>query len=404
MADKELREARNERNESSIAKSSGIGIREQQVSLAKKDFSAYPAGLTVAMEVRVRSWTELALRNDPLNARAYRILGQLSDRSLESETTRRLMRGAVERSLHESIAVYWMMQRSFVEGNFRNAVRYGDVLLRTRPQLLNSVVPIFGEVAEAGEGGGELKAFLAKTPPWRSDFLNSFPSSITDARTPLDFFLSLKDSTVPPSSAELRGYLNFLVRHKFYELAYYTWFQFLSPEEQRMAKLLFNGGFELQPSGLPFDWTLSKGSGSTIKIAARPDAKGGQALVMQFGPGRVEFPGVSQLLFLPPGRYHFQGEYKIEMISALGLQWRITCASGAKQLIGESDSLSGIDPRWREFQVSFDVPPTECPAQNLRLVSGARSASEKFMSGSAWYDNLEIMRSDKTTEEEAIMQ
>jgi hypothetical protein len=130
-----------------------------------------------------------------------------------------------------------------------------------------------------------------------------------------------------------------------------------------------------------------------VKIAARSDGGGGRALFMQFGPGRVEFPGVGQLLFLAPGIYEFQGAYKVDLISQLGLQWRITCADGQKLLNEDTDPFSGIDPRWKEFQISFIVP-SGCLAQNLRLVSGARSASEKFMSGSVWFDNLKIVRGE----------
>jgi hypothetical protein len=284
-----------------------------------------------------------------------------------------------------------MMQQSYLEQDYHNAIGYADTLLRTRPQLVYQVMPTLGRIAETRDARGELKKLLARDPPWRLAFFANLPSAITDARTPLEFLLDLKESPIPPAAAELRSYLDFLVTQKFYDLAYYTWLQFLSQEQLSKAGRLFNGGFESEPSGLPFDWILSRGSGSIVKIAARSDPSGGHALFMQFGPGRVEFPGVTQLLHLSPGSYELQGAYKVDLMSQLGLQWRITCADNQTPLNEDTEPFSGIDPRWNEFQISFIVP-SGCLVQKLRLLSGARSASEKFMSGSVWFDDLKIVR------------
>jgi len=341
---------------------------------------------------QIRSSAELALLHDPLNARAFRILGQISDLTSDEEQTEALMQAATRRSLLESVAIYWMMQKSYQAQDYRATLGYADTLLRTRPQALPLIMPLFGKIAENPDASGELKQLLAGNPPWRPQFFGSIPASITDARTPLAMLLSLKATPTPPTAEDLRAYLNFLIQHEFYDLAYYTWLQFLSPEQFAKAGHLFNGSFETVPSGVPFDWVFTKGSGVTVQIAAPNDQPGQRALFIAFGPGRVDYRDITQLILLGPGSYKFRGKYKADLVSQSGLEWRVNCADPQATLIGQSPGVRGATPQWTDFEFSFTVPEANCPAQYVRLAFDARSASERFITGSIWYDDLQIAR------------
>jgi hypothetical protein len=339
---------------------------------------------------QISSSAQAALLNDPLNARALSILGLLSLRASELGRTRTLMQAAARLSLHESVAVDWMMRASYEDGDYRSAMRYADVLIRTRHQNPELALRVLGRIAENPDGSAKLKELLAGNPPWREQFFTSLPASITDARSPLSILLSLKNTPKPPTAAELRPYLQFLIGHGFHELAYYTWLQFLPPERLSNAGYLFNGSFEFLPSGLPFDWTFSAKSGVTIQIADRFDSNE-PALFLEFGPGRVEDLKVTQLVFLPPGNYHFLGTKQVDMFTPRGLQWRVTCGTKARLPVGESTTITG-SRAWENFEFRFTVPESECPAQYVELVFDASSASERFVSGSIWYDDLRIVR------------
>jgi hypothetical protein len=342
---------------------------------------------------QIRSWAELALLEEPLNAPAFRILGQISAFASDEDGTEAFMQAAARRSLFESVAVYWMMQKSYQVGDYRSAIRYADVLLKTRPREPQAALWVLAKIAENPEASADLKQLLTSNPRWRTQFFTSFLSSISDARTPLDILLSLKDSPSPPTTEELSPYLKFLIDHEFYELAYYTWLQFLPSEQLSTVGNLNNGNFEIAPSGLPFDWTFSRESGATIGIADRTDREGGHALLMEFGAGRVEGLSVTQMVMLAPGNYEFHGKYKADIVSQRALLWRITCANKASPLIvGESPPVTGAQADWKEFEFSFGIPEKDCPAQYLGLAFDARSASEQFISGSVWYDQLQILR------------
>src|ERR1700730_14266717 len=341
---------------------------------------------------QLRKQVETALAADPLNARAYGLLGQLAEVDQAGPRTTRLMQAAARHSLNETIAVEWMMRKSFENKDYPAAAFYADALLRTHPQLMEYATPILGGMAENKHAKGEIEKLLAANPPWRPQFFQALGAAITDARTPLAIFLSLKDTAVPPTSADLRGYMSFLFQHKLYDLAYYTWLQFLPPEQLERAGFLFNGSFETKPSGLPFDWEMPQGAGVTLDIAPRPEATDKHALFLEFGQGqgRVDFPGVFQTTMLPPGDYRFKGSFNGEVVGRRGLQWSISCLGGAP--IGESQMILGSSPVWRNFEFAFTVPETGCRAQLARLALPARSPSEQLVFGSIWFDELSISR------------
>ena len=304
-----------------------------------------------------------ALASDPLSARGLRLLGELTELGGEHQNVTRIMRAAVARSIHEGLAVYWLMENSLKEGDYATALYCADALLRTRPRALQLVMPTLAKMTQNKHASAELKTLLEKNPPWRNQFLGALPRWVSDARTPLEFLLALRETPHPPVAADLREYLAVLVQNKIYELAYYTWLQFLPPEQLETVSAPFNGGFETSPSGLPFDWVMKPGAGVVIDILDRPDAEKQRALAVQFGLGRVEFGGVSQLLVLSPGTYHFKASYKTQMVGRRGLVRRITCADGSSEPLGQSPMITGSNAAWQDLNFTFVV---QIPAARRR--------------------------------------
>jgi Tfp pilus assembly protein PilF len=342
---------------------------------------------------QARRMAEQALLRDALNAQALRILGQIAELSNDGPRSWRFMQASVRRSLNESLAVVWLMYRSAERREYAPAMYYADVLLRTRPQLGSEVViPILARIAEDKEAVVAFEEMLSRDPPWRAQFFDVLPGRITDARTPLDLLMALKHSHAPPAAAELRSYLNFLIDRKFYALAYYAWLQLLPPDQISGAGFVFNGGFETVPSGLPFDWLISPGAGATVDIDAVPDDRDNHALFARFEDGRVDFGRVAQLIMLAPAKYRLEVTYKGTLLGQRGLKWRVSCVEEPTATIGESGMIKGISSAWKAVEFSFTVPGSNCPAQYLHLDLDARMASERFVSGEVWFDNVRILR------------
>jgi hypothetical protein len=374
-----------------------IGKYFEKLARAFSQFESAGRNLSISRpvapdnEAEVRSWAQTALARAPLNSRALRILGQLAEADSDDQEAAKFMGAAEEITRHENYASYWLLRESVVKHDYKSAVYYADVLLRTNAQSSSYVVPLLAQISEDTAGAPFVKAILADNPPWRRTFLTQMPQSVTDARTPLDLLLALQNSSVPPTAEDLGPYMNLLVARKFYSLAYYTWLQFLPPDRLRQAGLLYNGSFEAPPSGLPFDWKITPGAGVTVDIVARPDRSDKHALLVDFQYGRVDYHSVSELVMLAPGTYSFRGEYTGRLVGPRGMKWRIVCANGTMVPDGESPMIMGSKD-WQTVAFTFKVPDKDCPAQYVHLDLDARMASEQFISGSILFDDLQIAR------------
>ncbi len=364
---------------SEVASPSGKGRRVSEYDGALRD--------------RVAATVEIARRSiaaSPFNAGGLTVLGQLADFDQDPGLAGPLMRAAARLSIRESYAVYWLLQRSLDAGDYANVIERADSLLRTRSRSVPLVVPVLAKLVEQNQATPAVAKLLASNPPWRASFFAALPQNITDARTPLHLFLGLHGTAAPPSESELSSYLDFLMTKNLYELAYYSWLEFLPREKLMRISPMNNGGFETRPSGVPFDWTLPYGSGFMAEIRSAPETDGGHALSIAFTHGRAEFAGVSQTTLLGPGSYTISGRYKGILVGRRGLVWRVNCLG--KGTIGQSIPLSGDFPEWNEFTFTVTIPPEGCRAQQIRLDLDARSASEKLVSGSMWFDDLTFVR------------
>jgi hypothetical protein len=365
------------------------GTNDEPAPTATADVVSKTADPDVVSQIELLA--ARALAHDPLNAKALRMLGQASYASGNDARGDNMMEAASQRSLHESLALYAMVRKHYRERNYPKALSYADALLRTRVNVFPDLMPMLGRMAEDPEASTSLKHMLSKDSPWRSRFFSQLPKFITDARTPLGVFLAVNESSARLSEADLRSYLTMLINNDLHELAYYAWLQFLPPEQMAKAGFVFNGDFDTEPTPVPFDWQFAAGSGANIQRAARPDNDDDFALLLQFGPGRVEQGEVKQMVMLPRGDYRLSAVYKSDLTSDRGVKWSVTCV-GDREPLGDSIGVKGVHSSWKELEFAFTVPDNDCVAQTLKLALDARSASEKFADGSIWYDAVRITR------------
>lgn len=340
-----------------------------------------------------RKMAGLALTGEPLNTTALRVLGTIADQENDKERARAFMTAAARGSLRESLAHYWLISEGLRTSRFEDIPRHVDILMRTRPQFIAQLTPVLAAIAEKAPDDNRLAQLLATNPPWRNPFFSALPKSITDARTPLNLLHSLMATASPPTQSEINPYLRFLMQHKFYDLAYYSWLQFLTPEQLALTGYLNNGNFEGNPTGAPFDWSLFSGRGVTVNLLPRPESPQNRALYLEFGHGRIELQPIAQHVLLSPGDYVLAWQIKGQLNGRRGLVWRLSCLETGTP-VAASTMMTGPFPKWTTLEVAFSVPPQGCRAQSLQLVHDSRSASEQFVSGSVWIDEVRIRRKE----------
>jgi hypothetical protein len=342
------------------------------------------------LKADLHKWAVAMLAQEPGNARALVLLGELKRDSGDADAAAALMRASAQRSLREPVPQAWLIDDAIEKRDWPAVMRHADILMRLHPRTIPHLTPLLARLAETPETAPLVKDALRELPSWRTAFFAELLGAISDARTPLELFLATK-AAQPPTIAEIKGYLNFLIQRKYFDLAYYAWLQFQPEEQLASVGLLSNGSFETRPSGLPFDWTLPISGTASVSIARRQDRPAQRALVVNFGQGRVELGGTSQILRLRPGDYQVAGEAQGDVVGRRSVRWRVTCLDSPAK-VGQSDMFLGEMITWTAFSFAVNVPETGCTAQRLSLDLDARSPTERLVSGTIWFDELSIRR------------
>ena len=286
----------------------------------------------------------------------------------------------------------WLLNDRTYNKDYEAALDHADLLLRTNAELTDSVFSYMAPIAEDPDGRSLLVQELAKSPPWRKVFFDALPLYVKDPNAPLELMIALQERGAPPTNKELAPYLTFLINGNSVEAAYKAWLQFLPKAEHDALGLLTHPNFERDPTGLVFDWQIARGINAIAEILPLDDQTG-RALHVSFGGGRAQFPEVTQILRLAPGKYRLEGKFRGWITAKRGLRWQIRCLSGSHGILGETGMIMGQAEKWRVFSLEAEVPETEdCHGQTLRLFHDSRMASEELISGEAWFAGLHLER------------
>lgn len=305
------------------------------------------------------------LLREPLSARAYSRLGQLSAIDGDYGHGDLLMQAAARRSLRDAPSQVWIFARALGRGDQIAAAQAFDVLMRRRPDLFDAVAP--AAIAALDQGPDFRSAMaerLALEPVWRRRFLAAYVQNAAAPQHAYDVLQRLRPTQAPPSDAEMRSYIDRLLSERAYVAAYVAWVQHHSVDGAADGGVS-DGGFEEGPTLPPFGWTLRAGDGAAAQRGTAADGAG-WVLQASAAGGLARRTLAEQMMVLAPGAYQLSGRAWTRAGDPESrFVWSVRCVGGAELAsMPEGRSSPG---RWRTFAVDLKIPTTGCEAQTLAL-------------------------------------
>ncbi len=358
-------------------------------SIATANLSARLLEGGIAPEVRdqLRVAAIDALRRDPTNVVALRVLGTLAADRDEAEAAR--IFGLAERlSRRDQPTQAWFIAHHFKQDDPVSAINNFDIALRTSNNRWDALLPLLAAATADPRTVPPLSRLLSRQPAWGYAFLRQLVISGPN----LDHVGQLVEGRLDPASPDARAviqiFLNRLVTDGRFGNAWET-YQRAMPAVRAgdAAGIVRNGTFD-GPRGLPpFDWVFVQEAELGAMEEERPDAGGGKVLsVYAYGGRSGEV--ARQLVRLSPGAHRLQadvGQLPADRLDRPLL--RLACAQeNGPTLVDYRPPTSG-EPG-RRIATGFNVP-VGCGWGWLTIsMSGAGSATQV----SPWMDNIAIVR------------
>lgn len=337
-----------------------------------------------------------ALRSEPLNADSLKTIAIAYAKLGKNDEARRLMETVVRRTLHDRLSRAWLLNESLEREDISQAMQHFDFVFRLFPEMQTNILTALAAVADHPSGRKVVLARLREKPDWLSQFLVAYPRASRSKTALTEFYTSLEGGLRDLDTAVLRALVNGLLAQDNVEAAYYVWLQSLPEMDLKNLPFIYNGDFEKQTTNIPFDWYIREQAGArTEVVSVERESKQSRVLEASFFGQRVMYSAVQQWLMLVPGNYSLHGKVNIKNInSQRGLVWRLICISRERTRLGETERMRGTQPGWKNFELRFEVPRANCPAQVLLLATAARNAPESMITGSIQFDDLLIRKEE----------
>lgn len=324
-----------------------------------------------------------ALRLDPLNGSALRILALEAERHGQDARALGMMDQIGRRTRRDTLAQAWLMNREFEQRRYATGFAYADAILQRQPEWGEVIYPVLTRTFADPAARTPLFRTLAQGPEWRRAFLAELVADAEDADALEAFFVAFKTAPAPLEEEETGLVVGRLIDDGRFDEAQTAWRKLLDAPARAGGDLVYDGDFRGAPGGPPFNWGLASDASAVAERVEAPD--GAPALYVRF-PASEPTPLAEQLLVLAPGDYVLTGRVLYGKRRPERLAWGVQCAGGEAIVLSatQGDEQPG---GWRAFEAPFTVPASGCPGQWLQL--GSR-AEEDFGMVDTWFGDIAV--------------
>lgn len=322
----------------------------------------------------------------PLDAAAFRALGELSAAEGDTAAALGFFRTAVRRDPRDPLVRIHLINIHRASGDERTAVDHLDALLRVSPALGDPLLRKLLDPMASEAFSDALANHLADDPPWR-ELLPAALAASNDVASAERLLADLgARSRLRAPEVALRASL--LERLDRPRAARHVWGAALPAELKELDGLVFDGGFESGEGPEPYGWHWGSVASAVVGVDTSHPAEGRSALTLEFEGRIVDIFAISQDLVLGPGVYRLDLQADLALADAgRGFAWIVACRDSSTPVARLA--MPARTQGWQGFSVSFEVAPS-CPKQRIELVHEGRNPGERRPSGRMAFDAVRL--------------
>lgn len=340
-----------------------LSVRDQ-LRLRALDKAFIANQLRYADPAQARAVARKALEDEPLNARAIRMLAFVEEPKARSNEALSLLELAHRISRHEKVTELALMDAAVRRSDARAAVSQLDILLRRTPEGQPTVFPLLTRSLGEPLVQQEVSRHLIERSPWVRDFITFASTTGQQPGLAAEIVIGAKGKVdpddleliTPPLLTRLVEAREFVRALRIFDLA------------RGDRRIITRGEMTSRSTDGRFGllaWApVSEGSRSADFSPPRPN--GARSLTVYGAPGARGLVA-SKILALAPGMHTLTQETVAQSGNADNqVRWQLRCAARAGQTpfwIGKSINLSGQIKSQERFAV-----PADCPFQDLTLL------------------------------------
>lgn len=314
--------------------------RRQNPSLALSIVPGEPVALTfIADQLFMASQTQAslntvermarrALRQQPLNASAVRLLGYVADARGEKDRARKLIASAANLSRREFGAQLWLIEDAVARGDTIGALRHYDIALRSTASSQAILIPtLTGALGDPNVRKG-LAPYVGQDANWIPAFL---ADAIANSSNPADAAdILLRARRLPPNE-EYRNIANSLLAKLAEKNRFDTFRKLYRVLPGSRPTALNSVGLNTDTVSLKYPvagWSIGDHPAAGGSFS-QPADNGAISVSLFAGSGeRQEL--MRKYTFYTPGRYRFVASYNVAQTATdAQIRWDFQCISTA---------------------------------------------------------------------------
>jgi hypothetical protein len=330
-----------------------------------------------------------AFKAEPLERSALQnlvILNSLAGNKQKSDSIAQVLAKYSRRSIGAQLAA---MQIDFSKGELESGFGRMDGVLRARPEFSKILFSSMKAQIADKKARAALASIIAKDPPWRAKFFEEVLVNDNKGVASYAILSAIRTAGGKVHDLEKRDLLIQLAKAKQYDQAYFVWLDLLPPSDMVRVKNVFDGGFDVTPKQMIFDWNIWNRKSARFDVIPRPGQAGNGVLRAEFYADTVGSQYIYQYLRLAPGKYSLSFDVQVDSIkNETGLVVRVGCLGGP--LLAESKPILEKGP-WETRSDEFAVSGDDCGTQFLRVENRSSAVLDREISGRFLFDNFNIV-------------